>query len=147
MSIVDDPLLALIVRFVTRDDGIDASDQEFARRQLATLKSYVAGFPESERSERAMEWVEQHAESYRRDWQKKIVSHRMVNQRCPDCPLRAERDDSLTCVIHRQWLQLLNEYLNDEIDSRKYVSDSLVLLREHKNELKLHQEHLAVEKV
>jgi hypothetical protein len=146
MSIVDDPLLALIVRFVTRDDGIDVSDQEFARRQLATLKSYVSGYPESERSERAMEWVEQHAESYRRDWQKKVVSHHIVNQRCPDCPLQDGGDKALTCVIHKQWLQLLNEYLNDEIDSRKYVADSLELLREHKNELKLHQEHLAVEK-
>ena len=147
MSIVDDPLLALIVRFVTHDEEIDASDQEFAQRQLATLKSYVAGFPESERSERAMEWVEKHAESYRRDWQKKVVTHHMINQRCPDCPLMRSENGASTCVIHTEWLRLLQEYLGDEIDSRQYVADSLELLREHKNDLKLHQESSVVEKV
>ena len=81
-----------------------------------------------------MQWIERHAANYRRDWQKKVLPRQAAEKRCNDCPLIAG-DGERHCSIHGQWLKLLQTYLNDEIDSRKYVQQALALLREHKDEL------------
>lgn len=138
MPTVDDPMLALIVRFVTQGDQLDFSDEEFARRQVVTLKSYVDRYPETERRERALQWVEKNAEAYRREWQRTVVSTRMPDRRCGDCPLIYAISGERTCVVHRQWLELLKKYIAEKIDSREYIEQALSLLQSHKDELKMH---------
>ena len=66
MLIVDDPLLALIMRFVTDPSQPDRTNDEFIKRQIRTLKEYVDQFPPEEQGMRAMEWIERHARRYRR---------------------------------------------------------------------------------
>lgn len=78
MTITEDPLLALIVRFVVSEDRKEhTTDEEFVQRQLATLQAYVDRYPAEEKQPRAMQWIEQHAESYRREWQKKCCPTRL----------------------------------------------------------------------
>lgn len=135
MLIVDDPLLALILRFVVDTDQADADSEEFLKRQIQTLKQYVAQFPEREQGQRAMEWIEQRAKRYREDWQKRTVSQRTVHLRCADCPL-AGRGASEHCEIHEQWLYLLRRYTAHEILSQDYIEQALALLRENRDQLK-----------
>jgi hypothetical protein len=135
MLIVEDPLLALIVRFVADPDQPDSSNDEFIKRQIRALKEYTDGFPEEERSERAMEWIEQHARSYRRGWQRRKVSRDTPQLRCPDCPLQ-RLNAAEHCEIHEQWLYLLRRYINGEVTSKKYVKKALRLLKEHKKQLR-----------
>jgi hypothetical protein len=135
MLIVDDPLLALILRFVVDTDEAGPTNEEFLRRQILTLRQYVAQFPEQEQGEKAMQWIERHAEGYRRSWQNRTVSQRTVHLRCADCPL-TERGAAEHCEIHEQWLYLLRRYIAGQIRTRPYVEESLRLLREHKARLK-----------
>ena len=83
-----------------------------------------------------MEWIKQHAEKYRRNWQKKTVSRQVGEKRCTDCPMLGYAADKV-CAMHSHWLKLLNEYLADEISSEIYIQEALHLLQEHKQELKL----------
>lgn len=136
MLIVDDPLLALIVRFVVGQDRLDMSDEEFIQRQLQTLQRYVERFPAHEHAARAMEWVAENAEGYRRSWQKNLVSRCAPNQRCPDCPLASSSGQG-HCEVHARWLQLLGAYVEGQIGSEAYVQDTLELLRQHKAELRV----------
>ena len=62
MSIVDDPMLALIVRFVAGHNELYAADDEFLKHQLEVLKSHVAHFPKEQQSAKVLEWIEQYAE-------------------------------------------------------------------------------------
>ncbi|MCB1871461.1 MAG: hypothetical protein H6964_06815 [Chromatiaceae bacterium] len=135
MIIAEDPLLALIVRFVMSEDRNERTDAEFVQRQLATLKAYTDRFPAEERQPRAMQWIEQHAANYRREWQRKVLPRQAVENRCNDCPLDSG-DREHHCSIHSQWLKLLQTYLKEEIDSGEYVRDALELLRLHKHELR-----------
>ena len=135
MLIVDDPLLALILRFVVDTDQTGADSEEFLKRQIQTLKQYVAQFPEREQGQRAMEWIEQRAKRYREDWQKRTVSQRTVHLRCADCPL-AGRGASEHCEIHEQWLYLLRRYTAHEILSQDYIEQALALLQENRDQLK-----------
>lgn len=135
MLIVDDPLLALILRFVVDTDETAADSDEFLKLQLQTLKQYLARFPEREQGQRAMEWIEQHAKRYREDWQKRAVSRRTVYLRCADCPL-AGRGVSEYCEIHEQWLYLLRRYTAGQIPSQAYIEESLAVLQGHKDQLK-----------
>lgn len=141
MFSVDDPFLALILRFVVETDGEESTDQEFLRRQLKALRQYLAQFPEQEHGSRALDWIGQHAARYRRDWELNAIASRTVYLRCADCPLE---DFSSTeyCQIHEQWLFLLHRYLADEVTTRRYVEDSLALLRDYKNQ---HKVRLAVD--
>ena len=136
MLIADDPLLALILRFVAGGEKADGSDEEFIRRQMQALKTYLAGFPKEEQGNRAMEWIERHAESYRRNWQRRMVSRQTLHQRCSDCPLR-KRGTAEHCEIHEQWLYLLKRYVDGDIASKKYVKKALRLLKRHKKQLKM----------
>ena len=136
MLIVDDPLLACIMRFVTDSDASDAENRQFLQMQIQTLKQYLLRFPEEEQGERAMEWVAQHAENYRRDWQRRSVSRQTYYLRCTDCPLRY-LGASRFCEIHEQWLYLVRQYMLGETRSRDYVEQSLGLLGQHKESLRL----------
>lgn len=135
MFSVDDPFLALILRFVVDTEGTGSTDQEFLRRQLKVMRQYLAQFPEKEHSARAMEWIGQHAARYRRDWEWNTVASRTMYLRCSDCPLEGF-GSAEHCQIHEQWLYLLHRYLSDEVTTRSYIEDSLALLRQYKDQHK-----------
>lgn len=136
MYIVDDPMLALIARFVGSYSGLDVSDEAFMQLQVEAIREYVERFPGEERGMRAREWIEGHARQYRQHWQRRIVSERSCEYQCPDCPLLGESDAS-HCAVHGRWLQLLNHYIDGEISSRQYVEDALALLEAHKASLRV----------
>lgn len=134
MFIVDDPLLALIVRFVPDSGQPDQANEDFIRTQVRALKEYVAQFPEEERGNRAMEWVQRHAKRYRRRWQTRTLARRTLYERCADCPLGQRGAEH--CEIHEQWLYLLKRYMDGDVASKKYVKEALALLQEHKDQLR-----------
>lgn len=136
MFIVDDPMLALIMRFVSNGDSLNVSDQDFLQRQVKAIGEYVTQFPEEEKAKRAMEWIETFAEHYRKEWQRNVATQQFSEKRCPDCPLIANAHDS-HCEIHEQWLKLLESYASNEITSSRYVEDALRLLEEHKAHLQI----------
>ena len=131
MFVVDDPLMALILRFVVDTEASDSSNEEFLRRQLKHLSRYLTRFPEAEHRNRALDWVAEHAARYRRDWERNTVAARTVYLRCADCPL-AGVGATEHCEIHEQWLYLLHRYLADETTSREYIEHALALLAEYK---------------
>ena len=134
MFIVDDPMLALIMRFVCEDENLDIPYTEFLQRQITEIEQYVRQHPKEEETIRAMEWIEEHAKKYRGDWQKNVAARKFSEERCPDCPLIAD-DSSSHCEIHDQWVALLHSYASSNITSRKYVENALRLLEEHKANL------------
>ena len=133
MFVVDDPFMALILRFVvdTEDEGI--SNEEYLQRQLKVLRKYLAPFPEAEHRTKAVEWIAEHAARFRRDWERNTVASRTQYLRCADCPL-ADVGASEQCEIHEQWLYLLHLYLTDETTSQEYIEDALVLLAKYKEQ-------------
>jgi len=136
MFIVDDPMLALIMRFVSKGEALDVSDQEFLQRQVVAIGEYVAQFPEEEKAQRAMEWIGNYAEQYRKEWQRNMATQELSEKRCPDCPLIANETES-HCQIHEHWLLLLKNYASNNITSSTYVEDALRLLDEHKANLQI----------
>jgi hypothetical protein len=144
MFVVDDPVLALIVRFVVRDSDLDVMDQDFLNRQVETMKRYLARYPVQEQRERAIEWIAEYAAEYRAQWQQQVAVQEAGQTRCRDCPMNAFGEASY-CQIHHQWLNLLKRYARNELRSTEYVELALRLLREHKEELKLRKQHEAEE--
>lgn len=136
MYIVDDPTLALIARFVGGAKNLDLSDAEFLLQQIAAIERHIEQFPADERQERTLEWIETHAQHYRRQWQKQAAVEVLAQARCPDCPL-ADGERTTPCAVHARWLHLLRRYAATEISSREYVEDSLKLLSAYKNRLKI----------
>lgn len=136
MFIIDDPMLALIVRFVAGNREIGVSDDEFMRRQIQAVGEYIGRFPEQERETRALEWIEKNAECYRRNWQRAVIAEKLTDTRCPDCPLERE-DKSSYCEVHGGWLAILKRYMEDKISSALYVENTLNLLETHKTRLKV----------
>jgi hypothetical protein len=136
MYIVEDPLLALITRFVGGYADVEGSQEELMERQVAAIRAHVEGFPAEERSLRAREWIESHAKQYRQAWQKAVLSEQLRDARCSDCPL-THGDGSRPCPIHDRWLALLNDYVADRLSSAQYVEDTLALLDAHKQHLKV----------
>jgi hypothetical protein len=135
MHIVDDPLLALIMRFVVDTDQSSVSNEQFLRFQLKAMQRHLEQFPEKKRGEMAMEWIEQHAKVYRVRWQRREASRRTFHPRCADCPFEA-MGAAEHCEIHEQWLYLLRRYTSSEISSRDFVEHALVLLRGDKDRLR-----------
>ncbi len=123
--------MALIMRFVVDTDDEGLGNEEFLQRQLKVLRRHLARFPDKERSARAIEWIGQHANRYRRDWERNKLADRTVYLRCADCPL-AGVDAAEQCEIHEQWLYLLHRYLAGESMTRDYVEDCLAVLRDYK---------------
>ena len=136
MYIVDDPMLALIARFVGGQAGPDVSDEAFMRRQIEAIRAYVERFPDEERGMRAREWIEGYARQYRQRWQLSVISEQSSESQCPDCPLLGDRDTS-RCAVHDRWLRLLNSYVAGEISSKQYVEDTLALLNAHKERIRV----------
>jgi hypothetical protein len=136
MTIIDDPTLAVIARFVGDASRLDPSDPEFLRVQLDAIGAYVRRFPANERDARALEWIELNAERYRREWQMRAAVEVLARARCPDCPLSGG-DEARPCTVHARWLALLQRYAADELTSHDYVEQTLELLRENKDLLKV----------
>ncbi len=134
MTIVDDPMLVLITRFVVNEDRLDIANEEFIKRQIKAIDEHVSRFPRKEKEERALEWIAAHAKKYRQDWQRRVVSTQAPGQRCEDCPLDPNEDLS-QCEIHDNWVGLMQRYLDGRITSRAYVEDTLTLLKDHKTRL------------
>jgi len=133
MFVVDDPFMALILRFVVDTEDPGASNGEYLQGQLKVLRKHLARFPEAEHRTRAMEWIQAHAARYRRDWERNTVASRTQYLRCADCPLE-DIGASEQCEIHEQWLYLLHLYLTDETTSREYIEDALALLGKYKGQ-------------
>jgi len=138
MYTINDAVLALILRFVGRDQGVTVSDREFIQRQLKAIREHIEKFPPEEQESRAIEWIEEHSREYRKAWEKEVVTKEFSEQRCPDCPL-SENGSSRHCQIHDQWRELLRQYATDKISSSKYVKSALTLLAQHKEHLKIKQ--------
>ena len=133
MFVVDDPFMALILRFVVAFDETESSNEEYLQIQLKALHKHLAPHPEAEHRARAMEWIAEHAARYRRDWERNPLASRTVYLRCKDCPL-ADLDAAEQCEIHEQWLYLLHRYLENERSSREYIEDALALLGRYKEQ-------------
>lgn len=136
MTLIDDSKLALIMRFVGIYRSINLEDNEIIHKQFQIIQDYVNKFPPDERGLRANEWIELNARLYREVSKKEIITERFANQRCPDCPLSGHSNLE-HCQIHDQWMELLRQYIADDIDTTKYVEDTLNLLSQHKEYLRI----------
>lgn len=136
MYTINDPMFALILRFVGLSLKVTFQDDEFIKKELKAIQAHIEQFPPEERELRALEWIEAHAREYRKAWEKETIGGELSPQRCPDCPL-AVMDDSEYCEIHEEWLNLLQRYVADEISSKEYVENALRLITQHKENLKI----------
>jgi len=136
MYTINDSMFALMLRFVGHKKEISFSDQDFIKKQLKEIEAHINDFPEEERGHQALEWIERYAAEYRKDWEKDIIGKEVSDRRCLDCPL-AETDSGGHCEIHEQWLELLEQYVTDKINSKKYVENGLKLLADHKENLRI----------
>lgn len=136
MYVIDDSMFALLLRFVGREQTIEFCDNEFFQKQLDAIHTYVEMYPPEERQPRAMEWIEEYSRDYRRRWEKEVIHEEATAERCPDCPM-SDMEPSQTCQIHQRWLELLQQYVADEVDSKEYVVRALALLAQHKEDLKI----------
>jgi len=137
MSILVDPMLALIARFVVKDiDDLSFSDEAFLRQQFKEVKGHIEDAPKEQQQKLALTWIKEHAEQYRREWQRKTFSRMVLAKRCPDCPLRHD-DSKRYCTIHTRWVVLLKDFIADKISSTQYVEETLDLLKENKANLKI----------
>jgi hypothetical protein len=133
---IDDPLLSLILRFVLSNDELEQPGEGFIQGQICALKDYIAQFPDADQEETAFAWIEQHAEAYRRNWERRTVSTHASKEQCADCPMVVEGGPD-QCLVHGEWLQLLEAYCRDSITTRSYIESAMALLRKHKDKLKL----------
>jgi hypothetical protein len=134
---IDDPMLALIARFVVDDmTDLNISDEAFLQHQLTEIRSHVESAPGEQQQKLVLEWIKEYAEHYRHEWQRDTLSKAVANKRCTDCPLIRDGSTSY-CVIHSKWIALLEEYVSDKIGSEKYIEETLDLLTQHKSELKI----------
>lgn len=137
MTLIDDPTLALIARFVVDDiDNLEISDEKFLRQQVSEISRFIKDAPEEQRQRLILAWITEHAENYRQDWRKKILSQTALDKRCADCPL-VYSGSKAYCPIHSRWVLLLFEYLEGKINSDEYVNETLHLLNEQKEHLKI----------
>jgi hypothetical protein len=136
MYTIDDPMFALILRFVGHNKNITFSDYDFIQKQLKAIQEHIEKFPPEEQGLRAIEWIEKYACKYRKRWMKEIIDKKFSSQRCPDCPL-SEINILEHCQIHEQWRELFQQYAADEINSKIYIENTLKLLAQHKEDLKI----------
>jgi hypothetical protein len=137
MCIIDDPMLALIARFVVEDiDDLSISDEIYLQHQVAEIRRHIENAPRKQQQQLALAWIKEHAEQYRQEWHRRALSKKVLDKRCVDCPLINDSSKS-SCVIHSRWIVLLNEYIADEIDSDIYIEETLNLLNQNKTNLKI----------
>ena len=140
---VDDSLFALILRFAGFNQELSFHPDEFCKKQLQEIETYIEQFQPEERGLQAIKWIERYASEYRKNWNKEVISKEVSEHKCPDCPLQ-NGADSGHCEIHDQWVELLHKYVADEIDSREYVKNALALLATHKEDLRVKLSTLAL---
>ncbi len=133
---VDNSVFALILRFAGFNQELSFRADEFFKVQLQEIRAHIDQYQPEEQESRAIRWIEQYASEYRKAWNKKIVTNEASDHKCPDCPLQ---DDNTSghCQIHDQWIELLQKYAADEIDSQEYVVNALSLLAVHKEDLRI----------
>lgn len=137
MVILDDSMLALIARFVVDDiSKLSISDEKFLKHQVLEIKSQIEDVPGEQQQKVILEWIREHAEQYRKQWHAETITQLLLHKRCSDCPL-IDNGSSSNCAIHDRWIELLKDYLAGEVDSEEYVLQSLKILGEHKQELKI----------
>lgn len=137
MYAIDDPTLALIARFVVKDiDNLSVSDEVIFRQQVEEIRRHIEDAPDEQQQQLALAWIEEHAERYRRQCQRKVFSRIVLHRKCADCPLINDNSKS-SCIIHKRWVVLLRAYIADDISSDKYVEETLNLLNQHKTDLKI----------
>jgi predicted metal-dependent hydrolase len=136
MYTIDDPMFALLLRFAGYDEAISLQDNCFIKKQLKTIQEYIKKFPPNEKNMRAIEWIKKYAREYRERWEKEIIGKLVSNQRCDDCPLSGP-DTNEYCHIHDEWVALINQYTAGEINSKEYIENTLKLLTQHKEDLKI----------
>jgi len=136
MYTLNDPMLALILRFAGRKQDIAFSDEEFLRRQVEAIQEYIGQHPPEEQEMRAIEWIAMRARQYRKIWEKESLTDEVSSHRCADCPL-ADSGTIGHCEIHEQWLELIHQYMADDINSREYIESALELLARNKEHLKI----------
>jgi hypothetical protein len=83
-----------------------------------------------------LEWIKEYAEQYRQEWRRRTFSKAALDKRCADCPL-IHGSSSSFCIIHSKWVELLKEYIADEIGSDEYIEETLNLLEQNKANLKV----------
>lgn len=138
MYIVDDPTLALLVRFAGNDPSLNLSDAEFLFKQMAAIEEYADQYPADERQARALEWIEKYARDYRQRWQKRAAFVALTRSRCTDCPL-VDDSSAEPCSVHKHWVELLRRYATDDLSDHDYIRDALNLLSAHRSRLKVGQ--------
>lgn len=137
MTILDDSLLALIARFVVDDiEHLSIPDEKFLRHQVLEIKNHIEEVPKEQQQKIILEWIHEHAEQYRKQWQHKAITQILLHKRCNDCPL-IDDGSSSNCAIHDKWIELLKDYLAGKLDSEQYVVENLRILEDHKQELKI----------
>jgi len=137
VTILDDSLLALIARFVVDDiEKLSITDEKFLKHQVLEIKNHIEDVPREQQQKVILEWIHEHAEQYRKQWRHKAITQVLLHKRCSDCPL-IDDSPSRNCAIHEQWSGLLKDYLAGKLDSEQYVVESLRLLEDHKQELKI----------
>ena len=124
MRTLEDPVLALIARFVVKDFGqLDLPEDDFLQQQLKEISRHIGDAPKDQRQKLAMAWIKEHAERYRKEWQRQAVTDILLNKRCADCPLIHDSSKS-PCVIHGKWVALIEEYQAEKISSEEYIKES-----------------------
>lgn len=137
MDDIDDPLLALILRFVVAEADSDLPHEACMRLQVTLIQEHIAAFPPEDREAHAIEWVEQHARRFRKDCRGKLIAAALADEaKCRDCPL-LETAGGSPCIIHKRWAALIHAYVDKQLSSAEYVRNSLALLQNHKDQLKV----------
>ncbi len=136
MYTINDSMLTLILRFAGHKQAIAFSDQEFIQKQLSAIQEYLEKYPPEEQESRAIEWIAMHADQYRKIWERESITKEVSSHRCLDCPL-SEPGVFEQCQIHGQWLELLQQYAANEINSRQYIESSLEMLAQNKEHLRI----------
>ncbi len=137
MFSIDDPVLALMARFVENDpDNLSTLNEAFLRSQAETINSHIKDAPREQRQQLALTWIKEHAEQYRQHWLKKTLSRCATVKQCNDCPI-LHNSKKKYCNIHSEWVILLNEYVTDKVDSDNYIEKTLQILKQHQSELKV----------
>ncbi len=141
---IDDAMFALILRFVGFNQKISFNSNKFRKEQLQEIKEYISQSPPDEQGVHAIKWIEQYAAEYRKTWNRDFIDEEFSNYRCTDCPLC---DDSILehCQIHDRWLELLQKYVTELIDSQEYIENTLKLLTNHKAHLKIKLSKLSLQ--
>ena len=62
MFIIDDPMLALIARFVAKDiDNLNVSDETFLQDQITEIRRHIERSPKKQQQQLALEWIKEYA--------------------------------------------------------------------------------------